>query len=204
MENEKIVESAEQSWRVTDRRSFLIKGAAVGAGAIGASRLLADPAAASPEGPHGGDVAILQFLAAAELLEADLWQQYNELGGDPGPEPAGGTGIGRTRRPSPSSTKTCPSTSTTTPTTSSATPTSSTRSWPGAQPGQPRPVPHPARQQRRRTADRPADQPDGTDVDTSCGRVTAARKNPDLGDTSACGPDLAVGGSPRFRATMTT
>src|ERR1700681_2603223 len=28
-----------------------------------------------------GDVAILQLLAAAELLEADLWQQYNELGG---------------------------------------------------------------------------------------------------------------------------
>jgi hypothetical protein len=28
-----------------------------------------------------GDVAILQFLAAAELIEADLWQQYAELGG---------------------------------------------------------------------------------------------------------------------------
>src|SRR5215471_6070433 len=26
-----------------------------------------------------GDVAILQFLAAAEILETDLWQQYNEL-----------------------------------------------------------------------------------------------------------------------------
>ncbi len=28
-----------------------------------------------------GDVAILQLLAAAELIEADLWQQYRELGG---------------------------------------------------------------------------------------------------------------------------
>src|SRR2546422_8291584 len=28
-----------------------------------------------------GDVAILQLLAAAELIEADLWQQYSELGG---------------------------------------------------------------------------------------------------------------------------
>jgi hypothetical protein len=28
-----------------------------------------------------GDVAILRFLAAAELLESDLWEQYNELGG---------------------------------------------------------------------------------------------------------------------------
>jgi hypothetical protein len=35
------------------------------------------------EGPAitEGDVAILQFLAAAELIERDLWQQYNELGG---------------------------------------------------------------------------------------------------------------------------
>jgi hypothetical protein len=28
-----------------------------------------------------GDVAILRFLAAAELIEADLWGQYAELGG---------------------------------------------------------------------------------------------------------------------------
>jgi hypothetical protein len=28
-----------------------------------------------------GDVAILRFLAAAELIESDLWTQYAELGG---------------------------------------------------------------------------------------------------------------------------
>jgi hypothetical protein len=28
-----------------------------------------------------GDAAILRFLAAAEIIETDLWQQYNELGG---------------------------------------------------------------------------------------------------------------------------
>jgi hypothetical protein len=28
-----------------------------------------------------GDVAVLQLLAAVELIEADLWQQYDELGG---------------------------------------------------------------------------------------------------------------------------
>jgi hypothetical protein len=28
-----------------------------------------------------GDAAILRFLAAAEIIESDLWQQYNELGG---------------------------------------------------------------------------------------------------------------------------
>jgi len=33
-----------------------------------------------------GDVAILQLLAAAELIETDLWQQYNELGGVNAPD----------------------------------------------------------------------------------------------------------------------
>ena len=33
-----------------------------------------------------GDVAVLQLLAAAELIEADLWQQYNELGGVDAPD----------------------------------------------------------------------------------------------------------------------
>src|SRR6201986_3343440 len=33
-----------------------------------------------------GDVAILKLLAAAELIEADLWQQYNELGGVGAPD----------------------------------------------------------------------------------------------------------------------
>src|SRR4029077_2412347 len=38
------------------------------------------------------DADILRFLAAAELIEADLWQQYNELGGIQDPEVPGGTG----------------------------------------------------------------------------------------------------------------
>ena len=33
----------------------------------------------SPQAATAGDVAILRFLAAAELLEQDLWQQYTEL-----------------------------------------------------------------------------------------------------------------------------
>src|SRR3989440_1366719 len=33
-----------------------------------------------------GDVAILQVLAAAELIETDLWKQYNELGGVNAPD----------------------------------------------------------------------------------------------------------------------
>src|SRR5437763_1835818 len=33
-----------------------------------------------------GDVAILKLLAAVELIEEDLWQQYNELGGVDAPD----------------------------------------------------------------------------------------------------------------------
>jgi len=38
---------------------------------------------------HGitrGDIAILRFLAAAEIIETDLWQQYAELAGEDAPE----------------------------------------------------------------------------------------------------------------------
>jgi hypothetical protein len=41
---------------------------------------------------HSGDAAILRFLAAAEIIEADLWQQYNELGGIQDKEVPGGSG----------------------------------------------------------------------------------------------------------------
>jgi hypothetical protein len=39
-----------------------------------------------------GDVAILQFLAAGEALEADFYEQYNELGGIQDSEVPGGSG----------------------------------------------------------------------------------------------------------------
>jgi hypothetical protein len=90
------METTEQSRHLMNRRSFMLKGAVVGAGAIGAGRLLADPPTASARGGGGhltkGDVAILQFLAAAELIEADLWKQYNELGGVQDSEVSGGSG----------------------------------------------------------------------------------------------------------------
>ncbi|MDQ2904606.1 MAG: ferritin-like domain-containing protein [Chloroflexota bacterium] len=87
----------------TSRRSFLRKGLAVGgvvggAGAIGAGLLANEvPAFAqtgSDRGTHltRGDIAILRFLAAAEIIESDLWQQYNELGGIQDPEVPGGSG----------------------------------------------------------------------------------------------------------------
>src|SRR5690242_2083493 len=78
---------------LTNRRSLLTKGAALGAGAVGAS-LLANTAAfaASNSSPTSGDIAILRLFAALEILESDLWQQYNELGGIQDSEVPGGSG----------------------------------------------------------------------------------------------------------------
>jgi Ferritin-like domain len=90
-QKEEIMETTEQ--HLDTRRAFLLKGAAVGAGAIGAGRLLADPPLASASGGlTPGDAAILRFLAAAEILETDAWQQYNELGGIQDSEVPGGSG----------------------------------------------------------------------------------------------------------------
>src|ERR1700729_805198 len=70
--------------RPVDRRSFMKSGLlAGGAAAVGAG-LLANgtPAHAQERGRlNPGDIAILRFLAAAELIESDLWTQYAELGG---------------------------------------------------------------------------------------------------------------------------
>ncbi len=82
------------------RRSFLRKGLVVGgAGVVGAGMLsggLAIPAfAKSSDSLTKGDVAILRFLSAAEILETDLWQQYNELGGIQDSEVPGGSGSAR-------------------------------------------------------------------------------------------------------------
>jgi hypothetical protein len=60
------------------RRSFITN---VALGSVGASLAAAASARAQRGGGliGRGDVAILRFLAAAELIEADLWQQYAEL-----------------------------------------------------------------------------------------------------------------------------
>ena len=75
------------------RRSFL-KGLGVAGAALSTGSLLATAAKASERTGiiTVGDVAILRFLAAAEILETDLWQQYNELGGIQDNEVPGGSG----------------------------------------------------------------------------------------------------------------
>jgi hypothetical protein len=71
--------------RPVDRRSLLKGGLlASGAATLGAGFLGSAVPAYGQGGSTGltkGDIAILRFLAAAELLESDLWIQYAELGG---------------------------------------------------------------------------------------------------------------------------
>src|ERR1700734_3875379 len=70
--------------RPVDRRSFMKSGLlAGGAAAVGAGLLTNGTSVFAQERGrlNPGDVAILRFLAAAELIESDLWQQYAELGG---------------------------------------------------------------------------------------------------------------------------
>jgi hypothetical protein len=70
------------------RRSFLKGVGVTGAAALSGSALFTGEALAKSGGISHGDAAILRFLAAAELIETDLWEQYAELGGAKGGNPA--------------------------------------------------------------------------------------------------------------------
>ncbi len=74
---------------LSSRRTFL---ATAGAGAVGAGLLTGVSVASAKGSLTAGDEAILRFLAALETLEADFWQQYNELGGIQDSEVPGGSG----------------------------------------------------------------------------------------------------------------
>jgi len=82
------------SKRRASRRSFLQAGLAVAAGTAGTALVGLPALAKTSSGISAGDAAILRFLAAAEILETDLWQQYNELGGIQDSEVPGGSGSG--------------------------------------------------------------------------------------------------------------
>jgi hypothetical protein len=85
-----------------NRRSFIKKGlSAAGAVGLGSGILTTGlltngpPLYAEDDGGgrlNAGDAAILRFLAAAEIIETDLWIQYNELGGVQDNEVPGQTG----------------------------------------------------------------------------------------------------------------
>src|SRR5437899_8291886 len=82
-----------------NRRTFLKRGVLAAGAATAGAGLLATRLSAVSHGPEEksgrltpGDASILRFLAAAEILETDLWQQYNELGGIQDSEVPGGSG----------------------------------------------------------------------------------------------------------------
>jgi len=73
-----VVDAVEANWqRVVRRRSFLKGVGMAGAASLPAGKLFAQ----SDNRLSKGDAALLRFAAAIEFIEADLWQQYNELGG---------------------------------------------------------------------------------------------------------------------------
>src|SRR6266542_1628185 len=78
--------------RFISRRPFLGKSLALGAGTIGVGLLGDTRTAEASGGLTPGDAALLRFPAALELLEADFWIQYNELGGIQDDEVPGGSG----------------------------------------------------------------------------------------------------------------
>jgi hypothetical protein len=75
--------SNETQFRVLGRRSFVKGLGFAGAALLPAGGLLMSAGSAFAKERKGpvtrGDVNILRFLAAAELIETDLWQQYLEL-----------------------------------------------------------------------------------------------------------------------------
>jgi hypothetical protein len=85
-------EDVQRHWQgVVKRRSFL-KGLGIAGATLSASAILGTKSNAETARSTGklsrGDAALLRFAAAVELIEADLWQQYNELGGVQGGNPA--------------------------------------------------------------------------------------------------------------------
>jgi hypothetical protein len=82
------IDQQDRAHRGIGRRSFLKRAGAVGAAAMPLSMLASSAARADSTTLSAGDAAILQFLAAAEILETDLWDQYDELGGMDGGNPA--------------------------------------------------------------------------------------------------------------------
>src|SRR5207248_8557955 len=78
--------------RSISRRSFLGSTIALGAGTMGAGLLASIRTAEASGSLSPGDAALLRFPAALELIEADFWIQYNELGGIQDNEVPGGRG----------------------------------------------------------------------------------------------------------------
>jgi hypothetical protein len=87
------------SMKAINRRSFLRNGlTTAGVATAGMGLLTTSASALGHDFPESsgvltrGDAAMLRFAAAAEIIETDLWVQYNELAGIQDSEVPGGTG----------------------------------------------------------------------------------------------------------------
>ena len=71
--------------KALNRRSFLKNSVVAGAAVTAGAALLENVPSALAQSNNGhltrGDVAILRWLAAAEIIESDLWLQYQEFAG---------------------------------------------------------------------------------------------------------------------------
>ena len=82
-----------KKFRSSLTRRSLLRSSLAAPAAIGMlSDILPSSTSAGSGSLSFGDASILRFLAALEILETDLWQQYNELGGIQDHEVPGGTG----------------------------------------------------------------------------------------------------------------
>jgi hypothetical protein len=91
-------EEVAANWNNVVRRRSFLKGLGMAGLAVPAATLLpTSTLAAAEEGRQSGgskgklsrgDLALLRFLAAVELIESDLWVQYNEVGGVKGGNPS--------------------------------------------------------------------------------------------------------------------
>ncbi len=70
-------EVLDSTWRRLIRRRWFLQGIGLAGAASGTNSLFAQ----NGNRLSRGDAALLRLAAAIELIEADLWQQYNELGG---------------------------------------------------------------------------------------------------------------------------
>src|ERR1700688_1651300 len=95
-EKEKMKRSETAIRKQANRRSFLKNSLAASAATVGVGLLSNGLSALGADHDREiteGDAAILRFLAAAEILETDLWQQYTELAGQDAPNSGYKTGL---------------------------------------------------------------------------------------------------------------